>query len=710
MKSLRFCRRLLCVGLSLILPVLTLGSCAATDPPYPAVENHVTQSEDTLTITSPDHGNAFVLSVEDGRLSYRVERDGIVHMSTSPLGLTVGEIAYGEVTSLADIGDITGSLRNDKRAINGRVAVAEGMCIEMILPVNAANAFTLEVRVFDDGVAFRYRLPDEGARVLSSEQTGFILPADSGVWGGVDHVYYETIQKYADPAKPAASALGTPVTVALPDGGYTAVLEGDLENYPGLKLQWQTKNTYTAAIGNTAPTLEGEITTPWRIVSVASDLNELVNNTIVYQVCDQADEALFGDDWVQPGRATWSWITGRTTDRVTEKLMETYTRYAAQLGFEYNIIDEGWINWNMYALTLKELAEEGNEYGVGQILWTGVTAGASFGGGIDSAEDAYAYLDLIDQLGMAGGKIDFFTTESHVEQGVDLYRDILAYAAEKELVINFHGCNKPTGYDATYPNELNREAILGLEATAIENKQFQAQLFTTQPFTRNLAGHADFTPAVDEAFHMAQLVLTDAPMQAFGSNPAHILASPALEMIKSVPTVWEETIVLPQSAIGKSAVIARRGANGSWYIGGINSSLDTEEITLDLSAVLGEGTYRCELWTDGTKGLEMTEQTVTASDTLTVPFSKTSGFIVRFDRVTLSQYGGEIDPDTPVTIHLADEAVTVRYTTDGTTPDKSSATLSDGDALSFDATTVLTLQIVDGDNTTVVRYRFNKLD
>lgn len=312
---------------------------------------------------------------------------------------------------------------------------------------------------------------------------------------------------------------------------------------------------------------------------------------------------------------------------------------------------------------------------------------------------------------MAGGKIDFFTTESHVEMGVDLYRDILAYAAEKQLVINFHGCNKPTGYDVTFPNELNREAILGLESTAIENKKTQAQMFVTQPFIRNLAGHADYTPAVDDAFHIAQLVLTDAPMQAIGSDPADILASPALEMIKSVPTVWEKTVVLPQSDIGKSAVIARKGASGSWFVGGINNTLDTDEITLDLSLFLGEGDYRCELWIDGESGLEKIESTVTKNDTLTVPFSPVSGFIVRFDRVTLSQYGGAIDPETPVTITVTDPDTTIRYTLDGSEPGLFAKKLEDGDTLTLDESCTLTLKITSGeDNGLVTTYRFNRIE
>ncbi len=708
-KPSRLPRILLIVSIALFITVatVTLVWWLTRD----TVNNHLTVSDNTITLSSPSGNTQFVLCVENGRLCYRVTRDDMVYIDTSPLGLSMSSVSYGEVESLDNIGTITGDIRTDVRELHGRKAVADAPCVQALFPVNGDNAFTLEARVFDDGVAFRYLLEDSGPRTLIAEETGFVLPKDSAVWAGEAHMYYESINKFYDPDRFTTTSLGTPATVKLASGGYTAIMEGDLADYPGLKLQWTAKNTYTADIGDGTAALTGAVTTPWRILSVADDLNELVNNTIVYQVCDKADESLFADDWVKPGRAAWSWITGRTTDRVTEDLMEEYTLNAAKLGFEYNIIDEGWINWGMYAPKLQKLAALGDEYGVGQILWTGVTAGASYNGGIQSAEDAYAYLDLLETLGMAGGKIDFFTTENNVELGVDLYRDILAYAAQKELVINFHGCNKPTGYDVTFRNELNREAILGLESTQVYNQQVQAQMFTTQPFVRNLAGHADFTPAVDLAFHMAQLVLTDAPMQAIGSDPADILASPAREMIKSVPTVWQETVVLPQSDIGKSAVIARKAGGGSWFVGGINNTLDADEITLDLSLFLGDGDYRCELWIDGDDGLEMTEQVVSADDTLTVPFTKENGFIVRFDRVTLSQYGGAIDPENPLTITVTDPDTTVRYTLDGSEPGWFSKTLEDSDTLTFDESCVLTLKVTTpNEQETVMQYRFNVIE
>ena len=639
----RLSRRAVMISVAVVSAIAVIAAAFVFVPElFSGIRAHILRDGISVTVTSPQYRTQFVLTVCDRRLTYRVERDGKTFLCDSPMGVAVGEDAYGILDSVDQIGEIRAGIATETREILGRTAIADAPCVQASVAVENESPFELDIWVFDNGVAFRYRLPDNGHRGLKHEDTGFVVPRGTAVWAGEAHKYYESTNIYYDPAKEASILLGTPATLKIGDDGYAAILEGDLKEYPGMKLDWLSPNTYGTSLGDGTFTVSGEVTTPWRIIAVADDLNELVNNTIVYQVCEPADNELFGDGWVTPGRATWSWIRDRSTDAVTPAISEDYTDYAARLGFEYNIIDEGWIDWNGSSRRLDELAEQGEAYGVGQILWTGVNAGASFGDRIRSAEDARAFLDFLEEHHMAGGKIDFFPEESNVAMGVDIYREILAYAAEKELVINFHGCNKPTGYDVTYPNELNREVILGLESTTPQNRRVQAQMFVTQPFVRGLAGHADYTPAVDTAFHMAQLVLTDAPLQAIGSDPEAILASPAREMIKSVPTVWERTVVLPQSRIGQAAVIARQSSSGSWYVGGINNMADGDAIELDLSAFLGEGTYRCELWTDQGNQPVCDVSTVTAADTLTVPFAALSGFLVRFDRVTLSQYGGEI--------------------------------------------------------------------
>ena len=158
-------------------------------------------------------------------------------------------------------------------------------------------------------------------------------------------------------------------------------------------------------------------------------------------------------------------------------------------------------------------------------------------------------------------------------------------------------------------------------------------------------------------------------------------------------------------------MIARKGDSGSWFVGGINNAHGGNDITLDLSLFLGGGTYGYELWTDGDNGLEKTTGTVTAADTLTVPFDRYSGFIVRFDRVTLSQYGGEIHPDSPVTFTVHDPDTAVHYTFDNDNTRLSEGTLQNGDTLTLTESGTLTLTITRGEDKGLCEsYRFNRMN
>lgn len=678
-------------GAAVALILLVFGNSAG---------RYVSRDDQGVYILSPGERTTLSLSVSNGSLQYSVKRDGRVFIEPSALGVTVDQTAYGELSSVEELGAVSAQLRTDVRQVRGRVREANGSCVSLSVPVGEGDgAFTLEARVYDDGVAFRYILPGEGKRTVKGEQTAFSLPTGAALWASDTHVYYESKVSRRDPSKPGTGTLSMPATVELSDGGYAAILEGNLADYAGMSLKWSDRYEYSASFEHGASgtfALSDEITTPWRIVAVADDLNELVNNTIVYQVCDEPDEGLYAGDWVKPGRVMWSWISGRNSSMVTPKIMKEYTNAAAELGFEYNLIDEGWVNWGSYEKTLKDLVAQGEPYGVGQLVWTGMTAGAGYNGTIDSLEDAQAYIDFLSAIGAAGGKMDFFTKETDVDMGVNIYRDILQYAAEKQIVLNFHGCNKPTGYDVTFPNELNREAILGFESTRANDRRTMAQMFTTQPFTRNLAGHADYTPAVNTAFLMAQLVLTDSPLQSIGTGPKTLLSLPSLEMIKSVPTVWEETVVLPQSEIGKAAVYARKAESGSWFVGGINYKASGETATLDLSLFLEDGTYHMELWTDGANGLEKEVRSVTKEDTVEVPFSELHGFIIRFDRVTLSQYGGKIGADGTVTVTAADPSTVIAYTLDGSEPGSGSAKVESGGTIALEDTCALRIKITGG--------------
>src|SRR6185295_6364723 len=141
-------------------------------------------------------------------------------------------------------------------------------------------------------------------------------------------------------------------------------------------------------------------------------------------------------------------------------------------------------------------------------------------------------------------------------------------------MLNFHGANKPTGEPRTWPNEMLREAVRGMESSRLQER---ARHDVTLPFTRFLAGHADYTPVhfgtrradTTWAHQIASAAIFTAPLLTYGAHPTNLLKNPAIEMIKSIPSIWDETVVLPPSEIGEVAVFARRRGD-AWFLAVLN--------------------------------------------------------------------------------------------------------------------------------------------
>ncbi|HEY0609557.1 MAG TPA: glycoside hydrolase family 97 catalytic domain-containing protein, partial [Chitinophaga sp.] len=236
------------------------------------------------------------------------------------------------------------------------------------------------------------------------------------------------------------------------------------------------------------------------------------------------------------------------------------------------------------------------------------------------------------RLGIAGLKIDFFDHEA--KKTIDLYDAILKETAKQQLVVDFHGANKPTGLSRTWPNELTREAVKGMEASKLPDR---ATHNTTIPFTRWLAGAAEYTPVhfgerrknTTWAQQVASAVIFDAPMLTYGANPASILSNPAVDMIKSIPSVWDETIVLPGSAIGELAAFARRKGD-TWFLAVMNG-VTPRTLELPLS-FLKEGNYQAMVLRDSkdsTSVVDIAQETHKRGDVIKITLGQGGGFIAR---------------------------------------------------------------------------------
>ena len=568
---------------------------------------------------------------ENGSLKYKIDHDGRPVLCPSALRWSVGSAVMGLQTEIV-------SVCKEKKVCSeypflGNHSTAHNVYTPYTLVLKEKNGrnYRVEFRLYDDGVAFRY-LATTDCVSLIDDKTTFVLPVGTTCWMQHNINYYEASYKRYEAGKFADGLkAGPPVTVEYGKGLYASITEGGLVNFGGMALKTVSSNSLECLLsGRTF--LTGRVATPWRVVMTGS-LDDLVNNDIVTDVSEPLSPVFRGNiDWVKPGNCVWSWLAGY---RVTLDNMKRFTDWAAELGIPYNLVDEGWSHWEDKAngrdcwQMVKELADYSAAKGVKLWLWKAYPDRRGIPG-IQTAEKRRAFFKKCKDLGIAGLKIDFFDAETQTV--TKFYADALRDAAEFGLMINFHGSNKPTGLSRTYPNELSREGIMGLEFGSSHAEQD-----VVTPFTRFLAGHADFTPMAfqprrmgntTEAHQIAVTAVFLSPLRCYGGRPEDYLKHPAREIFLSIPTVWDETHVLPGSEIGERVLLAKR--NGSdWYIVGLgNKQVSNQEVRLDF---LPKGmTYRMTAVSDRPDGIcRITTGTADRSTRLNLSMNAGGGYLAR---------------------------------------------------------------------------------
>ncbi len=615
---------------------------------------HAYAAQRTLKLKSPDSHIEMMLSVAGGHVFWQVSMDGRALLEKEPLEIHAG----GDATKTAIRFGKTQRYRIDDRySWYGVHSAAEEHGVGLRVPLlgtGKTTAFTLEARAYNNGVAFRMTLLGSEPRV-PQETAGFRPVMGSEVWSFDPTVaHYEGVYRESHAAEiPKGRFMAPPVVIELPgDSAYLAITEGRLLNYPGMVLQSNGEGAFFDKPGNEVPPdkaliyfqgketakrlaipakISGPIMTPWRIVMVARNLNSLVNNDIVSDVSDPPNPRIFPEGintaWIKPGRAVWNFLDGGAT---TLEGSEKMSQMAGQLGFEYQEVEGYWRHWS--EAQIKELVDYSRTQGVGIWLWTNRRS-------IATEQQRQAFFDLCNRTGVIGVKIDFFDSEA--KEVIDLYQTLLQETAAHHLLANFHGSNKPTGEQRTWPNELTREAVEGMEYCCTNTgapDAPRAQHAATIPFTRLLAGPADYTPMIFDkrlngttwANQIASAAIITSPLLTFAANPETILSNPAVEVIRAIPSTWDETIALPQSAIGEVAAFARRKGN-IWFVA-VDNGTEARKIRIGLS-FLPKGNYQAQLVSDvkgNAAAVAMKNQTMNRSDFIDLDMPGGSGFIARF--------------------------------------------------------------------------------
>jgi alpha-glucosidase len=603
----------------------------------------------TIPIESPDGTvKGDVLVDETGRLSYRLVRGDVVILDSSPMGVTVDGVDLGKGIEL---GEPQRETVNESYAWRGVKPQAVNHYNGVTVPVTHSQSglnWALEVRAYNDGFAYRYIIPGEGERTVNAEATAWRLPPGSEIWYQTVTLNYEGIhEKRLTEKARKRKYLGFPVTVELPgEGGYAAITEGALYDYGGMVLQ-PTGSTLLQGVFDDdlkGWRTNGTIKSPWRITMTGPDLNTLVNCDIVHNVCPPPDETLFPEgmftDWIRPGRALWNWWSDSS---VEFRFQKNWIDKAAEFGFEHYLVDVGWEKaWQSPGKDkwahLKELTDYAAEKGIGIFVWKRWADGSFEGSplaGIETVSKRLGFFEHCREAGVAGVKIDFMDSES--KDRIGFYEATLRDAAKFELMVNFHGANKPAGEPRTWPNEVTREGVRGLEYNKWST--LPPHHYASLPFTRYLAGHGDFTPCTFDpdkikgttfTQQLATAVVYTSPLMHWADTPERYQQSPAFEVMKSIPSTWDETLVLPGSSIGELAAFARR--NGSaWFVGILNGgakrSYELELFFLD-DGEYGATFVRDRM--DSPTAMAVETGTAKRGQTVSVEISDGGGFVARF--------------------------------------------------------------------------------
>ena len=585
----------------------------------------VTAEAGTVDLTSPDSAVRCQFSTDaEGHLLYSVTQGGQPRLKPARAGVIIDDVDLGAKVTLGE--PRTRSI-SEVFPWRGNKTTATNHCRATEIPVRtqAGVDWTLEARVFNDGVGFRYRVPGVGARRVRGESTRWQLPDGCTVWYQTDTRNYEGVYQSARAdqmpleqeveKKREPVHVGLPMTAVFPDGTFGLVSEAALCRYSGLTLRPEGEAKFRAAFEDDANgwTQDGPVLSPWRVIVLGKDLNALVNSDVIAALGEPPDPKLFpaGIDtpWIRPGKAPCTWMVfgndGGQWDR-----QKWFVDVSAAIGCEYLLVDGGWqtAKWgwlkdggDLWARAA-ELCRYAAERKVGILLWHAYPEGRDDGPGLTTVEAREKLMQNCQRAGVKGVKIDFFDSESHAV--LEAYEDLVRRAAKYHIMVNFHGANKPTGEMRTWPNEMTREGIR--EQEYLLWGVLPLAHYGALPFTRMAAGHGDFLPGFVQPrflknttliFQMASAIVFSTPFLCWPDNPEAYLNSPLLQFVRTVPVTWDETRVLPGSVMGDTVIMARRKGL-EWHVAALNCRSEPRRLELDLSTLSPAG-KEMTLYRDG---------------------------------------------------------------------------------------------------------------
>jgi alpha-glucosidase len=635
-------------------------------------------------VHSPDGNSQIMVTIHPQHITYQYTHHGdpIIHPSHIALHLT-DHTGFGIHPKLK-----TAKTTNIKQTIHAPIykkTQIEDYYNE--LELRFKGDYTLHFRIYNDAMAYRFATTATKPFTILDETAQFNLGDNLQAYipyvkkeGAFEQQYFNSFENTYTHTPLRQWQSGQlaflPLLAETRNNKKIVITEADLEQYPGMYL-YPADTLPNTLRGIFAPTpnttrqgghnnlqmlvtdrhpyiahVAGSRTFPWRIVAVATNDKDLLNNDIVYQLA--APTRIDDTSWIQPGKVAWDWwndwnISGVDfPSGINNDTYRHYIDFAAEYHLQYVILDEGWaVNQRADLLQvvpqidLPALTQYAATRNVGLILWAGYQA---FDRDMEHICQHYA------ALGIKGFKIDFMDRDD--QQMVDFYYRAAATAARHRLIIDFHGAYKPTGLQRTYPNVLNFEGVNGLEQLKWNANIDQVTYDLTIPFIRQIAGPMDYTPgamrnAVKNEYapvysnpmsqgtrchQLAAYILFEAPLNMLCDSPSNYRKeTDCTTFLAAIPTVWDETVAL-DAKIAQYAAIARR-KNNQWYLAAM-TNWDERQLTLDLS-FLGPGNYQAEIYRDGVNAHRVATDYKTETidipphKTLTIKMAPGGGFAAR---------------------------------------------------------------------------------
>ena len=510
-----------------------------------------------------------------------------------------------------------------------------------LLTLKSGEDFSVEFRVYDEGIAWRFITGLEGNIKVNNEQmnlrfpkgTTTLFPEENSMYSHYERSY---LLRSVDTISRGAFC-SLPVLFTTPDSVRVLFTEADLYDYPCMFLKAGADGSMVAdfprQVLKAVPAAKGadrsEIiekeagyiasgpgtrSFPWRVFVISDDDRDLVESNLVYKLSRPLK--LSETSWIKPGKVAWDWYNANILTNVDFKSgintrsYKYYIDFAAAYGLEYVILDEGWTKTTTNVLEsdpeidIPELVSYAASKKVGIILWL-------LWHPLDGNEEKI--LKTYHDWGIKGIKVDFMQRAD--QYMVNSYEKIAEVAAKYELLVDFHGAFKPSGLSRAYPNVLSHEGVRGNENNKW-SEYASPEHNVTLPFIRMVAGPMDYTPGAmrnaqksdfgisfnnpmslgTRCHQVAMYVVFESPLQMLCDSPSlYYKESQTTEFISKIPSVWDETLVL-KAKVADYIVVARRKGE-QWYIGAM-TDWTPRKIEIDLS-FLPESTYQLKVMKDG---------------------------------------------------------------------------------------------------------------